>query len=67
MASEARARRLDRWLAGAQALLLLFALAVAAGEFLGGDGKREWPSAETATGHIPAIPWRPHPPTEVYR
>ena len=67
MASDNDHRRANRWLAGAQVLILLVALAVAAGEFLGGDGKRDQPSVETATVPVPAIPWRPHPPLEAYR
>lgn len=67
MASEARARRLDRWVFRAQVLLFLFALGFAAGQFLIGDGKRGLSTSGNAIGPIPAMPWRSHPPIDVYR
>ena len=45
-----------------QALILVIALAIALWTWWFSD-----PSAENATGPIPAMPWRSHPPLEVYR
>ena len=45
-----------------QVLILLSALAVALATWWFGGS-----SASNATGPIPAMPWRSHPPIEVYR
>ena len=62
MATDRDHRWADRMVAMMQALILLSALAFALATWWFGDS-----STNEATGPIPAMPWRSHPPLEVYR
>lgn len=62
MASDRDHRWADRMVARMQIWIFVTALAIAFVTWWFGDF-----SASNATVSIPAIPWRPHPPIEIYR
>ena len=62
MASDREHRWADRMVAWMQVWIFVVALAIACMTWWFSDS-----SASNATGTIPAMPWRPHPPLEVYR